>query len=118
MVYDQAPLKSLDEPSVRMLDDYNRKMSLAAQPGAYLVEVVPMLDRLPDLLSPWRMNAKEAFQECSSMLLGKYRSVDERRASSLRVSALLNPNDDPSFPVNKDPVFVQNYSKQDHVEVI
>jgi hypothetical protein len=36
---------------------------IASNPGAHLVDSFPILDKLPDFLSPWRHQARAAHQE-------------------------------------------------------
>ncbi|KAF5370324.1 hypothetical protein D9758_006938 [Tetrapyrgos nigripes] len=81
ILYDQPPLRSLDDPSVRLMDKYADKMHKAAQPGTYLVEILPVLKYLPTFFAPWKKSAKKDFQAFSSMFLRKYEVVKDRMLS-------------------------------------
>ncbi|KAK7464896.1 hypothetical protein VKT23_006105 [Stygiomarasmius scandens] len=78
LVYDQAPLESLDDPSVKLMDEYGHKMIRAAQPGKYLVELFPVLERVPECLSKWKREAAADFRGFSSMFEEKYTAVRDR----------------------------------------
>ncbi|KAF5356572.1 hypothetical protein D9758_008288 [Tetrapyrgos nigripes] len=75
VLYDQPPLQSLDNPTVRLMDEYAHRMRTAVQPGANLVEAMPILDYLPTFLAPWKQNANKDFQIFSSMFLEKFEAV-------------------------------------------
>ncbi|KAF5370351.1 hypothetical protein D9758_006937 [Tetrapyrgos nigripes] len=88
VVYDQPPLRSLDEPSVHVMDDFLHKLNRAAQPGAHIVEAIPVLEYIPTFLSSWKKNAKRDFQKFSSMFLKDYSTVKERLIDEQRQSLL------------------------------
>ncbi|KAF5356604.1 hypothetical protein D9758_008287 [Tetrapyrgos nigripes] len=88
VVYDQPPLRSLDEPSVHIMDDFIHKLNRAAQPGSHIVEAIPVLDYIPTFLSSWKKNAKRDFQKFSSMFLKEYTTVKERLVGEQRPSLL------------------------------
>ncbi|THU76037.1 cytochrome P450, partial [Dendrothele bispora CBS 962.96] len=78
LLYDQAPLKSLNDSSVNLMDEYLHKATRAAQPGNNLVEIFPVLEYIPAYFSKWKRESTADFRKFSSMLEEKYMGVKER----------------------------------------
>ncbi|THU83416.1 cytochrome P450 [Dendrothele bispora CBS 962.96] len=81
LLYDQAPLKSLNDSSVNLMDEYLHKATRAAQPGNNLVEIFPVLEYIPAYFSKWKRESTADFRKFSSMLEEKYMGVKERMLS-------------------------------------
>ncbi|THU93090.1 cytochrome P450 [Dendrothele bispora CBS 962.96] len=79
ILYDDPILKSLNEPSVLMMNEFNRKIAEAHSPGAYLVEILPVLDFLPKSLAKWKRDADEDFLQYSAKFEEKYMAVKNRK---------------------------------------
>ncbi|KAF8532269.1 hypothetical protein JB92DRAFT_3138446 [Gautieria morchelliformis] len=55
-------------------------MLASANPGTHLVDLLPSLDRLPDILAPWRAAALDQHALNHRVFLGLLRSVWEKVA--------------------------------------
>ncbi|KAF8518571.1 cytochrome P450, partial [Gautieria morchelliformis] len=65
-----------DNPFVVLLE----RMLASANPGTHLVDLLPSLDRLPDVLAPWRAAALDQRALNHRVFLGLLRSVREKVA--------------------------------------
>ncbi|KAF5346118.1 hypothetical protein D9758_009950 [Tetrapyrgos nigripes] len=91
MIYDLPPIKSLSDPFLNKIDDFNRRLSEVFYPGAHLVELFPILDYLPAWLAKWKRDAIKDFRFFSALFQKMFRvnkeqvvSGEEHRASFLR----------------------------------
>ncbi|THU89650.1 cytochrome P450 [Dendrothele bispora CBS 962.96] len=78
LVYDMPTVQSLDEPSVRHMDTLLDGVSAAILPGAYLVDIFPVLRHLPLVLSKWRRDAQKDCQKLTSWLTGMFLPIKNR----------------------------------------
>jgi cytochrome P450 len=67
--------KLADDKNLLAVQQVLDSVLLDAAPGAHLVDTFPILDRLPDFLSPWRKEARAKHDYESSMYIGLARSV-------------------------------------------
>ncbi|KAF5346116.1 hypothetical protein D9758_009952 [Tetrapyrgos nigripes] len=88
MIYDLPPIKSLSDPFLNKIGDFNRRLSEVFYPGAHLVELLPILDYLPAWLAKWKRDAIKDFRFFSALFQKMFRvnkeqvvSGEEHRAS-------------------------------------
>ncbi|KAK7462288.1 hypothetical protein VKT23_007888 [Stygiomarasmius scandens] len=88
MVYDLPPIQSLDDPTIVFMNSFIECIARVGVPGAYLVDMLPILERFPRFLSRWKRDAEKDFQKFTSrfeqMFLDIKRKVmsgHEQRAS-------------------------------------
>jgi len=65
-LYDQPSIETLDDPSVVFMNEVVEAHSEATVPGAYLVDVFPVLERLPRCLSWWKYTTERQFRKFDS----------------------------------------------------
>ncbi|KAF5368851.1 hypothetical protein D9758_002854 [Tetrapyrgos nigripes] len=61
-VYDLPSIQSPDDPSIAFMEDFVHRTTEAMLPGSHLANVFPILDRLPDFMSRWRLRARDDFE--------------------------------------------------------
>ena len=74
-VYGWPPIESKDDPLVTRINDLMHRLIRAALPGAYLVEIFPVMKRLPTWIAPWKKWGLEWYKKDSEMFLGFYDGV-------------------------------------------
>ncbi|KAK7446304.1 hypothetical protein VKT23_014510 [Stygiomarasmius scandens] len=89
LVYDLPPLTSLDDPIITFLLGLTERLSAALYPGAYAVEFLPILDRLPAWLAKWKREAIKDYQ--------KYTSTFENLFSKVKDTAMKGEAEQMSF---------------------
>ena len=76
---------SMDQPSrdamVAYSTDFAHRLALVTVPGAYLVEVFPIMAYLPEWLAPWKRWVNRGYREDTAILSGY---VDRVEASMVR----------------------------------
>ncbi|KAH9958534.1 cytochrome P450 [Lactifluus volemus] len=70
VIYGQPPIKSEDNHIVDsdLIDNFLYRLTRAAYPGAYLVEVFPWMRYIPSRLAKWKRNAETGHKKDSEML--------------------------------------------------
>lgn len=87
-VYGWPPIKSKDDPIVTRINDFMHRLVRSALPGAYLVEIFPVMKRLPTWAAPWKKWGLDWYRKDSEMFQGFYEGVAET-VVSLNVKLLL-----------------------------
>ncbi|TFK64016.1 cytochrome P450 [Pluteus cervinus] len=67
-IYGAAPISSISDPVVSYISDMGHRLTIAAMPGAYLVELFPKMMNLPTWLAPWKREAKAWHKENTQKL--------------------------------------------------
>jgi cytochrome P450 len=78
MVYDEPPIISGNDQSVRLINDFVARLTRAALPGAHLVEFFPWMMYIPARLAPWRQKAEASYIADSAMFESLFRRVQDR----------------------------------------
>ncbi|KAI9567149.1 cytochrome P450 [Boletus coccyginus] len=78
MVYDEPPIISGNDQSVRFINDFVTRLTRAALPGAHLVEFFPWMMYIPKSLAPWRQKAEASYIADSAMFERLFRRVQDR----------------------------------------
>ncbi|KAF5343046.1 hypothetical protein D9758_011155 [Tetrapyrgos nigripes] len=58
-VYGMESIKPKDDPLVARINDFVHRLTRAALPGTYLVEIFPVVRYLPEALAPWKKEGNE-----------------------------------------------------------
>ncbi|KIM35577.1 hypothetical protein M413DRAFT_347955, partial [Hebeloma cylindrosporum] len=74
-VYGWPPIESKDDPLVTRINDLMHRLIRAALPGAYLVEIFPVMKRLPAWIAPWKKWGLDWYKKDSEMFQGFYDGV-------------------------------------------
>ncbi|KDR81197.1 hypothetical protein GALMADRAFT_116228 [Galerina marginata CBS 339.88] len=74
-VYGWPPIESKDDPLVTRINDFAHRIVRAALPGAYLVEILPIMKHLPTWMAPWKKWGLEWYKKDSEMFEGFYDGV-------------------------------------------
>ncbi|TFK64022.1 cytochrome P450 [Pluteus cervinus] len=67
-VYGSQPIESKDDPLVRRVNSLVTRVALACLPGAYMVEIFPVMLHLPKWLAPWKRDGLEWHRKDTAML--------------------------------------------------
>ncbi|KAJ7309253.1 cytochrome P450 [Mycena albidolilacea] len=59
IVYGLPSLDSTDDPLITRVDDFIRRLVRATLPGAFLVEILPVMKRLPSWMAKWKKEGLE-----------------------------------------------------------
>ncbi|THU76606.1 cytochrome P450 [Dendrothele bispora CBS 962.96] len=78
ILYDIPPIQSLSDPRAIFMENLVDRISKALLPGAYLVEILPILSRLPLFLSKWKRDAQRDFRNYSKVFEDMFRSIKEK----------------------------------------
>jgi hypothetical protein len=62
LCYARPPLRS-DEPIFQSLNDIAHRFGALFYPGAYLVEIFPILDYFPSFMAKWKRDAQEDYKK-------------------------------------------------------
>jgi len=65
------------DPAITKMRACNEKMTQTAVPGRYLIDSLPFLHHLPEILSPWKQYGYQVFDETLDLFGGLYRQVSE-----------------------------------------
>ncbi|KAF5345774.1 hypothetical protein D9758_011886 [Tetrapyrgos nigripes] len=95
LVYDLPPLASLDDPTILFLLEITQRLDAAMYPGNFLVEFMPILDRLPPWMAKWKREAIRDFEIWTAKFESMFNAVkssffDETDQSSF-CATLLKP---------------------------
>ena len=74
-VYGWPQVESKDDPLVTRINDLMHRLVRAALPGAHLVEIFPVMKRLPTWMAPWKKWGLEWYKKDSEMFQGFYDGV-------------------------------------------
>ncbi|KAF5374375.1 hypothetical protein D9758_004547 [Tetrapyrgos nigripes] len=81
MIYDKPPLQSLDDPSVVFMNSFVDRIAKVAIPGNYIVDILPILEKLPLCLSQWKQEAQREFKRFTSRFEEMFLEVKKKVAS-------------------------------------
>ncbi|KAK7462289.1 hypothetical protein VKT23_007889 [Stygiomarasmius scandens] len=81
ILYDQPVIRSLNDPSVVFMNEVVEVLSNATVPGAYLVDIFPILEHLPRCLSGWRYTAERYFQKFDSRFQQLFLTIKDKVTS-------------------------------------
>ncbi|KIM35765.1 hypothetical protein M413DRAFT_32229 [Hebeloma cylindrosporum] len=92
-VYGWAPVQSKDDPIVTRINEIMERLMLAALPGAYMVDIFPIMKRLPTWIAPWKKWGLEWQKKDTDMFQGFYdgvaKTLDEGDAKPSFSSSLI-----------------------------
>ena len=74
-VYGWPPIELKDDPLVSRINDLMHRAMQAALPGAYLVEIFPVMKHLPTWMAPWKKWGLEWYKKDTEMFQGLYDGV-------------------------------------------
>ena len=74
-VYGWPSIESKDDPLVTRITEFVNRLVRALLPGAYLVEIFPMMEHLPTWMAPWKKWGVEWYKKDSEMFQGFYDGV-------------------------------------------
>lgn len=66
-VYGVPPIESKDDPLVVRINDLMHRLVRATLPGAYLVEIFPVMQYLPNWMAKWKREGLEWHRKDSVM---------------------------------------------------
>jgi len=66
MVYALPPLQTLHHPTVLFMNRVVDSIAESTMPGAYMVEILPSLQYLPQIFNGWRSRAEANFKNFDS----------------------------------------------------
>ncbi|KAF5342840.1 hypothetical protein D9758_013372 [Tetrapyrgos nigripes] len=69
-VYGVESIKSKDDPLVAQVNNCADRLTRASQPGAFLVEFLPIMKYLPEALAPWKKEGNEWYRKDTAMFQG------------------------------------------------
>ncbi|KAH6904898.1 cytochrome P450 [Coprinopsis sp. MPI-PUGE-AT-0042] len=78
MVYDTLPIKNHEEPLITRVNDLVQRLVKAAYPGEHMVEFFPWLNKLPNILTPWKDYAAYWHRKDSELFMDYYKTVKDR----------------------------------------
>ncbi|TFK64025.1 cytochrome P450 [Pluteus cervinus] len=67
-IYGSKPIHLKDDPLVDRINDLIHRLVHACLPGAYLVDIFPVMLHLPGWLAPWKRNGLEWHRQDTTML--------------------------------------------------
>lgn len=74
-VYGWPPLESKDDSLVYQINEFIHRLARTALPGAYLVEVFPMMKHLPTWVAPWKKWGLDWYKKDGEMFQAFYEGV-------------------------------------------
>ena len=74
-VYGWPPIESKDDPLVTRIHEFVHRLVHAALPGAYVVEIFPVMKHFPTWMAPWKKWGLEWYKKDSEMFEGFYDGV-------------------------------------------
>jgi len=80
-VYGWLPIESKDGPLITRINDVAHRFVRAALPGAYLVEIFPVMKHLPTWMAPWKKWGLEWYKKDSEMFQAFYDGVAKTMVS-------------------------------------
>ena len=63
------------------MDNFVDRVTKAILPGAHLVDMLPVLDYLPDVIAKWRQNAKVEFQTFTETFMEMFLVIKNKAVS-------------------------------------
>ncbi|THU95916.1 cytochrome P450 [Dendrothele bispora CBS 962.96] len=96
MVYDLPPIQSLDDPTIVFMNSFIECIAKVGVPGAFLVDMLPFLERLPRFVSKWKQDAEKDFKKFTfkfeQMFLGIKRKTVKGHEQGASFCANLSEN--------------------------
>lgn len=77
IVYAHPPIKSEDEPSVVLINNFVERIVRAAYPGAHFVEFFTWMKYLPEWAAKWKREAMSWYRHDSVFFVGLYNDVQK-----------------------------------------
>jgi len=74
-VYGWPAIESKDDPLVSRINDFMHRLTQAGLPGAYLVDIFPLMKHLPTWMAPWKKWGLEWYTKDTEMFQGFYDGV-------------------------------------------
>ncbi|KAI0293116.1 cytochrome P450 [Russula brevipes] len=98
ILYDHPTLKDEHDKTLRGIHAYIDHLSIAAAPGAHLVELLPWMIHIPERFARWKREALEHYRQHTAMFTGLLDTVssDIERVERPSVSASLIKNSEKS----------------------
>ena len=81
-MYGWPAIESKDDPLVRRINDIMDRAMQTVLPGAYLVEIFPVMKHLPTWMAPWKKWGLEWYKKDTEMFQGFYDGVAKTMVSS------------------------------------
>ncbi|KAH8980328.1 cytochrome P450 [Lactarius hatsudake] len=75
ILYDYPTLENNNDPTLKRIHMYISRVSKAAAPGAYLVELLPWMMYIPERFAKWKREGMEHFREHTTMFTGLLNAV-------------------------------------------
>ncbi|KAH9461783.1 hypothetical protein MJO28_003457 [Puccinia striiformis f. sp. tritici] len=69
---------SIRDPAITKMRECNSKMIETAVPGRYLIDSMPILRYLPQIISPWKRYGNQLFDQTLTLFSELYREVSEK----------------------------------------
>jgi len=82
-VYDTPVIHSVEDESVRRINDHVKRVALSTLPGSYWVELLPWMKHIPSRFAKWKRTAEEWFLRDSEMFEGLVESVRKNMAKGI-----------------------------------
>ncbi|KAH9994663.1 cytochrome P450, partial [Russula vinacea] len=86
-VYDTPVIHSLEDESVRRINDHVMRVAQSTLPGSHLVELLPWMKHIPSRFAKWKRTAEEWFRRDTEMF--------ERLVDSVRTNLMTKGIDSP-----------------------
>ncbi|KZV67271.1 cytochrome P450 [Peniophora sp. CONT] len=80
-LYNESSISSEDDPRIRDVIDFVRRLGRASLPGAHWVEVIPWMRYIPSRVAAWKRSALDGRKKDGSMLLRLYTRVENNIAT-------------------------------------
>ncbi|KAI0066989.1 cytochrome P450 [Artomyces pyxidatus] len=81
--YDTPPIESRDDPRVKDVFDFAERLTRAAIPGRYLVELFNWMKYIPSRFAKWKQEAEEDHATASTMFENLYKNVGADLANGI-----------------------------------
>lgn len=96
IIYGNPPMRSYNEPSIKVIMEYVKDMTDATAPGKHLTQLIPALEYLPLWMAPWKRAALEGHEHYTRLFMslldeGKNRPVSTMIIISIRKSKMFRP---------------------------
>ncbi|ESK83160.1 cytochrome p450 [Moniliophthora roreri MCA 2997] len=78
LLYNNPPMASSQDPVISFLENFVNAVSLAASPGTYLANHVPILEYFPESLAKWKRKSKELYEYQSKEFQRYFLNVKEK----------------------------------------
>jgi len=78
-MYGWKQLSANERPIIERIHAHLARITAAAVPGAYMVEIVPALDYLPEWMTKWKREGREWYRRDTEMFEGLVRDAMEKR---------------------------------------